>query len=122
MFSAASSDRASWVRRLVRRFNRCSPFTLEAHGTEGSLLYGTPDAQLLLCVAPNAARGAGRWEAQTDLPADRPPAFDQWVAHIQQGTRAGENVRIALDLTALMEAANRSAAEARQVRLDELDG
>jgi len=94
--------------------NRHSPFTIEVHGTNGSLLYGTPEAKLLVRSARDTQWGA------VEVPADRPSAFDQWVAHIQNGTTATENIQIALDLTKLMEAANRSVAENRPVRLDEL--
>jgi predicted dehydrogenase len=94
--------------------NRHSPFTIEIHGTEGSLLYGTPEARLLVRSAQDA-----QW-IQADMPADRPSAFHQWVAHIQNGTTATDNIRLAVDLTKLMEAANRSVAENRPVRLDEL--
>jgi predicted dehydrogenase len=94
--------------------NRHSPFTIEVHGTDGSLLYGTPEARLLVRSAQDA-----QWRA-AETPADRPSAFHQWVAHIQNGTTATENIQMALDLTKLMEAANRSVAENRPVRLDEL--
>jgi predicted dehydrogenase len=94
--------------------NRHSPFTIEIHGTDGSLLYGTPDARLLVRSAQDA-----QWSA-AEVPADLPSAFHQWVAHIQNGTTATENIQMALDLTKLMEAANRSVAENRPVRLDEL--
>jgi predicted dehydrogenase len=94
--------------------NRHSPFTIEVHGTEGSLLYGTPEAHLLVRSARDT-----HWSA-AEVPTDRPSAFHQWVAHIQNGTTATENIQMALDLTKLMEAANHSAAENRPVRLDEL--
>lgn len=100
--------------------NRFSPFTIEAHGTEGSLLYGTPESKLLV---KSAKLGAGRESGWTtmDVPADRPSAFEQWVEHIEQGTTASENIAIATDLSALMEASNRSAASGEHVRLDALD-
>ena len=101
--------------------NRFSPFTIEVHGTEGSLLYGTPASvlQLRSAKAPGADK---QWVISAELPADRPSAFQQWVTHIQQGTSAAENNRMALDLTRLMEAANRSARDGRPVRLDSLAG
>jgi predicted dehydrogenase len=94
--------------------NRHSPFTIEVHGTEGSLLYGTPEARLLVRSAQDA-----QW-SQVEVPADQPASFYQWVAHIQNETTATANIQTALDLTKLMEASNRSAAENRSVRLDEL--
>jgi 1,5-anhydro-D-fructose reductase (1,5-anhydro-D-mannitol-forming) len=101
--------------------NRFSPFTIEVHGTEGSLLYGTPESvlQLRSTKAPGAEQ---QWLASAKLPPDRPSAFHQWVEHIQQGTTATENIQSALDLTRLMEAANRSARGGHPVRLDSLAG
>ncbi len=97
--------------------NRYAPFTIEVLGTEGSLLYGTPEATLLLRSGEGAA--GTTWQPQP-IPADRPSAFHQWVTHIQQGTPGTDNIQAALDLTALMEAANTSAAEHQVVRLDSL--
>jgi len=99
--------------------NRFSPFTIEVHGTDGSLLYGTPDSALQ--VRSTKVSGAEtQWLANADLPAELPSAFDQWVGHIQQGTTATANIQIALDLTRLMEAANLSARSGQPVRLDSL--
>jgi hypothetical protein len=56
-----------------------------------------------------------------DLPPNGPAPFAQWVAHVQAGTTAPENV--ALDLSALVEAVNRSARKGRVVRVaSTLDG
>lgn len=97
--------------------NRYSPFTIEIHGTEGSLFYGTPDEKLLV---RSAKEGGNQWNVQDSLPADRPSAFHQWVSHIQQGTTANENIQMAVDLTMLMEAANLAAKGFRPIRLDAL--
>jgi 1,5-anhydro-D-fructose reductase (1,5-anhydro-D-mannitol-forming) len=93
--------------------NPHSPFTIEVHGTEGSLLYGTPEARLLVRTTPQ-----GRDDAWTELPLpDRAPGpFDQWVGHIEAGTTATENIALAVDLTTLMDAANRSARSGRAVQ------
>jgi 1,5-anhydro-D-fructose reductase (1,5-anhydro-D-mannitol-forming) len=96
--------------------NPYSPFTVEVHGTEGSLLYGTPDAQLLI----RSTQAGGKGWQQAAVPPDRPLAFQQWVTHIQQGTIARENIQVALDLTKLMEAANLAARGSLPVRLDTL--
>jgi predicted dehydrogenase len=101
--------------------NRFSPFTIEVHGTEGSLLYGTP-ASVLQLRSAKVPGADTQWRARAELPADRPSAFHQWVDHIQQGTTATENIQSALDLTRLMEAANRSARGGQPVRLDSLVG
>jgi predicted dehydrogenase len=88
------------------------PFTLEVQGTKGGLLFGTPEAKLLV-YAGNA------WEERA-LPADQPNAFAQWVGHIQQGTIGTANIEAARDLTRLMEAANKAAASGCAVRVDSL--
>jgi 1,5-anhydro-D-fructose reductase (1,5-anhydro-D-mannitol-forming) len=95
--------------------NSHSPFSIELHGTEGTLLFGFPDGRMQI---RSNRRGDG-WETVA-LPANRPNAFSQWVDHIQQGTDAEDNVAMAADLTRLMEAANRSVAESRPVKLNEL--
>ena len=97
--------------------NRFSPFSIEIHGTEGSLFYGTPQDALL--VRSSLIENGAQWIAQT-LPADRPPAFEQWIEHIQQGSSAQENIALATDLTLLMEAANISARSNQAVCLDTL--
>ncbi len=100
--------------------NRFSPFTIEAHGTEGSLLFGTPEGKLLLCSTQTGTPGDDTWHEITELPANQPLAFQQWIGHIQHGTTATENVQIARELTTLMEAANISARTHQSVRLDSL--
>jgi 1,5-anhydro-D-fructose reductase (1,5-anhydro-D-mannitol-forming) len=94
--------------------NRHSPFTIEVHGTEGSLLYGTPDARLLIA---SGAGGRDEGWSEVQLPEPVPSPFDQWVSHIEQGTTATENIALALDLTTLMDAANRSAKTGEAIRL-----
>lgn len=99
--------------------NNHSPFTLEVHGTEGTLLYGTPENQLLLRTSAAGGEFSGQWTAVA-IPPARESAFEQWVQHIENNTAADENVSLAIDLTKLMEASNRSAREHRAVRIDEL--
>lgn len=97
--------------------NSHSPFVIEVHGTEGSLLYSDHDGKLLIRTNKQAEASSG-WTELAERPANRISAFEQWVEHIEQGTEAIENVQLAMDLTALMEAANQSAASKRQVRID----
>ncbi|WP_054028425.1 Gfo/Idh/MocA family protein [Bacillus sp. FJAT-28004] len=99
--------------------NNHSPFTLEVHGTEGTLLYGNPESQLLLRTSTPGDQSSEQWTAQV-IPPNRESAFDQWVQHIENNTSADENVSLATDLTKLMEASNRSAREHRAIRIDEL--
>jgi 1,5-anhydro-D-fructose reductase (1,5-anhydro-D-mannitol-forming) len=98
--------------------NRFSPFTIEVHGTEGSLLYGTPEDKLLMRSSLSGTPGGDSWHEITPLPNDRPLAFEQWILHIQQGTVATENIQIARELTLLMEAANISARTDKPVSLN----
>ena len=100
--------------------NRFSPFTIEIHGTEGSLFYGTPEEHLLIRSAKLSAGGQDWQDMATWIPQDRPLAFSQWVNHIQQGTTATENIQVAVNLTSLMEAANISAHTHQAVRLNSL--
>ncbi len=120
-----------------------SPFSIEVHGTQGSVLYSEtgigemiarfrsgatssagaagsgPDGKLHI-RSDNVAGAERQWLVQ-DLPAAPPAAFDQWVTHIQRGTRASENIATALDLTAIVEAATRSALTGQMVLLDDLE-
>jgi len=85
-------------------------FEIEAHGSKGIIRYAAPKRKLV------HRRGNMRGEAAIDPvvidePAELPSAFEQWVECIQHGRPATENVAIALDLTRLAEAANRSARE-----------
>lgn len=95
--------------------NSHSPFSLELHGTEGTLLYGFPDDRMVM----RSERLGGGWQT-VEIPNGVPTAFEQWVDHIRNGTEASDNVEVAVDLTKLMEAANRSVAEGRSVKLSEL--
>ncbi|MCA0456542.1 MAG: Gfo/Idh/MocA family oxidoreductase [Chloroflexi bacterium] len=117
---------------------RAAPFSIEVHGTEGSLLYSeigigeliarrnrhietetanSPDGKLRLFSTKN---GSSDWLVQAVTDA-APDAFDQWVSHIQQGTTADENLAIGLDLSALIEAAYHSASTGQSVTLDSLE-
>lgn len=118
-----------------------APFSIEVHGTQGSVLYSEtgigeriarfrsgapspdnggagPDGKLR--IRSDNVPGAERQWLVRDVPAALPPAFDQWVAHIQRGTRDSETIAIGLDLSAIVEAATRSAATGQLVRLDTL--
>ncbi|MGC5771966.1 Gfo/Idh/MocA family oxidoreductase [Paenibacillus pabuli] len=100
--------------------NSHSPFTIEVHGTEGTLLYGTPENKLL--IRTNV--GSDQQKEWTEIPLldRRESAFSQWVSHIQDDTIATENLQTATQLTRLMEAANLSAKEGRRISLNELQG
>jgi predicted dehydrogenase len=94
--------------------NPHSPFAIEIHGTAGSLLFGSPEPRLL--VSPTTDQ-EGPW-SERPVPEDAPSPFEQWIGHIVDGTDATENVALALDLTTLVAAANRSAATGTAVALE----
>lgn len=98
--------------------NSHSPFTIEIHGTEGTLLFGTPEEKLLLKT--NLSGDATPAWKEIPVFDPRESAFHQWVGHIQNDTKAVDNIAMAVELTRLMEAANRSVAEGRVVKLEEL--
>ena len=121
-----------------------APFSIEVHGTQGSVFYSETGIGEMIArrLGPRPPLGSGgthagpdgklrirsdrvagaetEWLIQ-DVPAAPPPAFDQWVAHLQQGTRATENIALGLDLTAIVEAAARSAATGQLVELNRLE-
>ena len=90
-----------------------APFSVEVHGTEGSLFYD-PSGGLRTRL-----QGAERWSA-VRVPADGRSPFERWVALASAGRKDPENVRAALELSTLAEAANLSAREGRPVRPAEL--
>jgi predicted dehydrogenase len=83
--------------------NPCSPFAIEVHGTTGSVLYGTPEPRLLVRDAAEAG-----W-TELPIPPSQPSPFERWVGDILDGTDATENIALALDLTTLVDLANRAA-------------
>jgi predicted dehydrogenase len=99
--------------------NPASPFTIEIHGTTGSLLYGTPEPRLLVRAA--STRAEGEWE-EVPVPDDGPTPFEQWLTHITERTPASGNVALALDLTTLVDAADRSARSGTAVAVEPLPG
>ena len=126
---------------------RYSPFSVEIHGTEGSLLYDQLGIGEVIDERRDAAAGnphdpatrlygmhrvlrvrsttlddaKTEWMQHT-IPeqSDPPTAYSQWVRHIAEKTAPTENTQLAMDLTAIVEAANLSAADDRGVRLDSL--
>ncbi len=99
--------------------NSHSPFSIEVHGTEGSLFYGTPANQIVYRTNLQGESQKKEWTIVNQLDGVA-SAFDQWVTHIQHNTIAQENIALALDLSKLMDAANLSAKHQRAIRLDEL--
>ena len=75
--------------------------SVEVYGTKGSAIYGFGGATLL---ARTAALG-DEW-TEIAIPEDGQNAFGQWVQHIQNGTRADQNLQAAVELTRVVAAAN----------------
>ena len=117
---------------------RAAPFEIEVHGTEGSLLYSEMGLgergvrRSLNAPLQGAASPDGKlrvfstklervdWDVR-EVGDAAPEAFDQFVAQIQQNTSDDENIEIGLGLSAIIEAAYRSAATGQSVRLDSLE-
>lgn len=78
------------------------PFLIEVGGTAGWLSYSSDDDHLKLSVA-------GGEREDIPVQADAPNAFAQWVVHINDGTRADENIARAVELTRFVVAANHAA-------------
>jgi predicted dehydrogenase len=87
-----------------------NPFTIEMHGTRASLAYDSTRNQL---KTHNA--GEDTWKSLS-VPGNDADAFSQWVSHIQDGTRADDNLTRAVELTRLVSAANTAAATGATVR------
>jgi len=86
-----------------------SPFTIEVHGTEGSLLFD--DHTGVLAGFGPAFGGT----ATVPVGTDGPTPFEQWLSHIADGTRADDNLARAVALTRLVVAANDAARTGRTV-------
>jgi 1,5-anhydro-D-fructose reductase (1,5-anhydro-D-mannitol-forming) len=87
----------------------------EVNGTEASVVYEF-GADHLPLKKPGGAR------ERIDLPAVGPNVFARWVEAVRTGHSTEANVMLALELSALAEAASRSAADGCTVALSELDG
>lgn len=80
-----------------------NPFTIELFGTDGTLTY--TDAGNVLTVNGE----------QVPVPEHGKEPFAQWVDHINDGTRADDNIARAVELTRLVVAANVAADTGRVI-------
>jgi predicted dehydrogenase len=86
------------------------PFSIELHGLKASLAYdGTENLLRIRSV------GWDSWDSLS-VPPDEEDAFSRWVRHIQDGTRANDNLARAVELTRLVVASNSSAASGSTAR------
>lgn len=83
--------------------NDHSPFTIEVHGTEGTVIYINDQLEIRSSLLQQES-----WQKLPVL-QNSAAAFEQWVNHVKSGTQDPFNLLIAKQLTELMEAANESA-------------
>jgi predicted dehydrogenase len=91
-----------------------SDLSLEVHGTAASLVHTGHDG-----VVRRVAPGPGLTTVVTeiDVPPAGPSPFETWVQQILTGSRSSSGASRAVDLTRLVEAANRSAHTGREIIL-----
>ncbi len=94
--------------------NKNTPFTIEINGTEGSLMYGTPEKKLLLRSTLDGSDQ--KWNEQSLL-SDRESPFHQWIHQLQSNILDQENIKIAIELSKLVEASTHSARENRVLQV-----
>lgn len=83
--------------------NDHSPFTIEVHGTEGTVIYVNDQLEIRSSLLQQES-----WQKLPVL-QNSPTSYEQWVSHMKSGTQDAFNLLIAKQLTELMEAANESA-------------
>lgn len=96
-------------------------FLIEVHGTRGSLLHGFGREGVIVQGEAwgSEARGSEAW-VELDLPKRAPKPFALWVDAIRAGV-SPFTLEPAVELTRLVVAANRSAAEGRAVTIPTLE-
>ncbi|NAZ80282.1 Gfo/Idh/MocA family oxidoreductase, partial [Kineococcus sp. R8] len=79
-------------------------FTVDVHGTEGSV-HHTQDGRRLVLRRPDGS------VEDLAVPADAPDPFSQFITHVGAGTQAEDNLHRAVELTRLVERSNAAAQE-----------
>lgn len=97
--------------------SRFSPFTIEAHGTEGTLFIGFPGAAEVMIRSRKIGGAVEGWIVPERLPSPLPSPMQQWVNAIRGGEPAKFGLEAARNLTELMQAANESARKGEPVEL-----
>ena len=85
-------------------------------GSEGTVRHMRGDGHITL------RRGRSDRAKRIELTEPNCTPFQRWVAAIDAGESTKDNLKLALELSALAEAATHSAATGRAVRLEEIDG
>lgn len=116
--------------------SRITPFTIEVHGTGGSILYSEPGIGALVHARQYADRvesirtrddvpalrvftgegAAAQWR-EIEIESDEPQAFSRWVRLAKNGTPDLANVGLALKLSALVDAAYASAHSGERIEV-----
>ncbi len=91
-----------------------SPFSLEIHGTEGTLFIGGSEDKIRLISNKTESQVPG-WITPTQLPEALPSAIDQWVNGILHDGEIIFGLEDGIGLTQLMEGAYRSYREKRMI-------
>jgi len=94
-----------------------SKMQIELHGTEGSVVLNISDRAVMQCRSTVDNTEPSEWNV-VNLRPDRPSPFEQWIYHLQNGTRDDENLAMASDLARLTEVAYQAARDQRHVSLD----
>ncbi|MBD8498944.1 Gfo/Idh/MocA family protein [Paenibacillus arenosi] len=89
-----------------------SPYTIELHGTQASLLYTMENnvGQLILRRADGTSK-------QLELLQPNGSMYDEWINRILGAKQEGDNIALAIDLSRMMEAANESARTGNMIRI-----
>ncbi len=90
-----------------------APMLFEVFGTKGQIRWDGPGTPLMHI---GGERDSG-WVEIANVPEDEPTQFDQFVAHVQRREHNPSNLALAVDLSALVAAANESAATNQPVEL-----
>lgn len=87
-----------------------SPFSIDVGGTEGFLSYNDRDNQVVV-----TGKAFGDEPQRLAVGEHGATAYEQWVEHIRNDTRADQNIAAAVELTRLVVAANEAATTGRTV-------
>ncbi|MCA1597092.1 MAG: gfo/Idh/MocA family oxidoreductase, partial [Chloroflexi bacterium] len=96
---------------------RSGPNMLEIYGTEGHILVGVPGQGLSISSRKLSAEGIQGAIFPSNMPRALPPLMRQWVSYILRDEPPATTVEDGRNLTELMDAAYRSAAEGKEIKL-----
>lgn len=94
---------------------RSGPNLVEIYGTEGHILMGVPGQGLSISSRKLSADGIQGTIFPSNMPKALPPLMRQWISYILRDEAPATTVEDGRNLTELMDAAYRSAAEGREI-------